>query len=955
MATATTPTTPTWNREDSQRRVQHPLERLRSYIRLYVSAEGLAVLLLYLALWFWIGLLLDYGFFKAFGVDWVQELPWEFRAVLLTGLSAGLLAVVAVKVLLRLFREFRANALALVLERRFPQDLGDRLITAVELADPKLAQRYGYSQPMIDQTIRDAAERIDRLPVTDVFNWRRLRRQGNTVLLLTLGLFLVVALTYCLVQQTGLGDFWPRFQNIAAIWLERNVLLANTIWPRRAHLELVNFPESGELKVGRDAPPPPLRVRAFKWVVADVHAPEGWRPLKWHDLREDLLGQAVPAVALPGDWQDWTMDQIELQLDKLDAKDAHTADLVVSLRGLFERLEERASSPRLQRRLRLLTIPDQVVVSYRGETLRSEQTLQQREDHEYSGVLSDLRESVRFTVRGEDYYTPSKKITVVPAPTLVELTRDEDQPAYLYHRIPAGGEAKDLRGLKQEFRSQPVSLSGSTSMIDVPAGTNVLLTARTDKPLLRPGVRVLPREGSAPVKVPITQPDEHTFQAQFANVSAPLDVLFEFTDTDQVVGLRHVILKPLEDTAPEVDVLVEVIRKTNQGYLVTPLARIPFSGKVRDDHGLASMEYAYTLTRAESQSFARAVPLLSSLQFVPAGLGSDLLARAYLTWITRLLRVPAEEARTPQKVQLATFARRLRDLERDDVPLSVLRQRLREKPAKSPARDHLLDPEEEWFEVDKLGLKVSDERQEQPHYRMRLWVIATDTNIETGPGIGQSKERFNFLIISENELLTEIAKEEEGLHVKLDDTVNRLKDSRVKLEQVAKDLPELKPDEFSPMARRAEEVMETLLRGWDVCREIHHDYRRILKELQFNRVQPGIINKVERNICDPLDGAINLEFVQADEALRAFHKTLEERKADGETTTLARQQLDKLIDRLNRVLDAMGDVTTINKLIAKLVEIEKAERKDYQLLKELKETVEARLIEDLINPKEKKP
>src|SRR5438128_2211713 len=145
MAIATTPTSSPWNREDSQRRVHHPLQRLRSYIRLYVAAEGLAVLLLYLALWFWIGLLLDYGSFKAFSVDWVQELPWGFRAVLLSGLLAGLLAVVGSKVLLRLFREFRDNALALVLERRFPKDLGDRLITAVELADPRLAQRYGYS------------------------------------------------------------------------------------------------------------------------------------------------------------------------------------------------------------------------------------------------------------------------------------------------------------------------------------------------------------------------------------------------------------------------------------------------------------------------------------------------------------------------------------------------------------------------------------------------------------------------------------------------------------------------------------------------------------------------------------------------------------------------------------------------------------------------------------------
>src|SRR5437660_6851779 len=130
---------PSFNREESQRRVRHPLERLRSYIRAYVTAEGLAILGLYVALWFWIGLLLDFGFFKVFGVDWVQVAPWGFRAVLLAGLVAGLVITVASKVLVRLLREFRDGSLALVLEHRFPALLGDRLITAVELADPRLA------------------------------------------------------------------------------------------------------------------------------------------------------------------------------------------------------------------------------------------------------------------------------------------------------------------------------------------------------------------------------------------------------------------------------------------------------------------------------------------------------------------------------------------------------------------------------------------------------------------------------------------------------------------------------------------------------------------------------------------------------------------------------------------------------------------------------------------------
>ena len=50
---------------------------------------------------------------------------------------------------------------------------------------------------------------------------------------------------------------------------------------------------------------------------------------------------------------------------------------------------------------------------------------------------------------------------------------------------------------------------------------------------------------------------------------------------DRVHGLEagadDFVIKPIDDTPPDVDVEVEVIRKTNQGFLITPSARIPFA------------------------------------------------------------------------------------------------------------------------------------------------------------------------------------------------------------------------------------------------------------------------------------------------------------------------------------------------------------------------------------------
>src|SRR5262245_59680113 len=115
--------------------VRHPLEKLRGTIRRYVILDGLVALGVFLAAWFWIGLALDYGSFKIAGLDSVQVFPKSVRVALLVLPLLDLVALLVGKFALRVFRDFSYPSLALVLERRFPDVLGDRLITAVELAD----------------------------------------------------------------------------------------------------------------------------------------------------------------------------------------------------------------------------------------------------------------------------------------------------------------------------------------------------------------------------------------------------------------------------------------------------------------------------------------------------------------------------------------------------------------------------------------------------------------------------------------------------------------------------------------------------------------------------------------------------------------------------------------------------------------------------------------------------
>src|SRR5262249_12152925 len=185
MATVAPPPAPVrmrvMDRQEEQKRVRHPLQKLRWRIRLYIGIEASLLVLFFVAVWFWISFAFDFGTFALLRFDYVLRLTEDFsestavtvRVVLLCVILA-VLGFVAARAFLRLFRRFRDASLALVLERRFPKQLGDRLITAVELADTKLAEKYGYSQATIDHTLQDAANPVRQVPFGKVFVLLRL-------------------------------------------------------------------------------------------------------------------------------------------------------------------------------------------------------------------------------------------------------------------------------------------------------------------------------------------------------------------------------------------------------------------------------------------------------------------------------------------------------------------------------------------------------------------------------------------------------------------------------------------------------------------------------------------------------------------------------------------------------------------------------------------------------------
>jgi hypothetical protein len=275
-------------------------------------------------------------------------------------------------------------------------------------------------------------------------------------------------------------------------------------------------------------------------------------------------------------------------------------------------------------------------------------------------------------------------------------------------------------------------------------------------------------------------------------------------------------------------------------------------------------------------------------------------------------------------------------------------------------------------------LKVPTGESVQPRYRMQLWMEAVDTDIETGKEVlktdkgveyrgnrGVSKEKLTFVVVPENELLLEIAKEEDALYIKLGDQVRKLQEGLNKLDRVKEDLnsAEVKPEQFTGMLARTDELAQTLDKGESIVGEVATDYQRILKELVTNRVEQAIIDRVQKQIVEPLNVALNGN--EDDRSAKDnFPKTragINDLRAavtaEGDfkgkvaqtraATDEARLRLSALIKRLVDVLDKMEALADMNSVLKLGQQILAEENRQKEILRQLTEQLRADVFKGL--------
>jgi len=248
--------------------IQQALAGLKRQIQRYVVLEGLALTAVVLGCLFWFSLAVDAAYFRLSRLD----LPVWFRMLFQVTTVSLFAACCMSYIVLRLLKQLRSKALALVLERRFPE-LDDRLITAVELGSLNDKQQTDLSIAMTNKTVTDVADVVTGLDMGAVFDRLPLRRAAVGAVVLLTSLVVFGATNAAAMER------WARaFISLEeSYWERQTALVARAIaQPGDVVREFVEFEDRYEHKHARGTEltlvidvPDSKKPDGTEWVVPD--------------------------------------------------------------------------------------------------------------------------------------------------------------------------------------------------------------------------------------------------------------------------------------------------------------------------------------------------------------------------------------------------------------------------------------------------------------------------------------------------------------------------------------------------------------------------------------------------------------------------------------------------------------------------------------------------------------
>ena len=192
----------------------------------------------------------------------------------------------------------------------------------------------------------------------------------------------------------------------------------------------------------------------------------------------------------------------------------------------------------------------------------------------FRGILT----TIRFDVVGLDYRVRDYVVRAVDPPNLMAVTIDSEMPAYT-----------GLTSLQNEPWSPGMRL---------PKGSQVRLQGQSTKPLVSVTIHDPQSEETWDVSlVTGTQPVAH-FDHDLGQLDRTRTLEIRLRDTDGVESRQahRITIDAIEDTPPNIDV-----RLSGIGTAVTPNARLPVLGRIKDDYGVERVWFS--LETADGRSF----------------------------------------------------------------------------------------------------------------------------------------------------------------------------------------------------------------------------------------------------------------------------------------------------------------------------------------------------------------
>lgn len=555
-----------------------------------------------------------------------------------------------------------------------------------------------------------------------------------------------------------------------------------------------------------------------------------------------------------------------------------------------------------------MTVPENVWLTYRNVLQRGggNDTMTKIGQREFRHRLPGLHDSIRLWLSGGDYSTREALIVqVVEPPQIDRVTLECLYPEY------TGLNARDESSAAPVRQSVPVL----GTQVSLPAGTDFLLQASANKPLQ--SVRVQ------------TDSWELWFDRERANFSPVVSGgaergVAEISGADFLAadgrGFRlPLVLAAGSSPAASSSAAPDLPLKLSTDALL----RIT----LHDEDDIVASEPA----RLAINSIPDQPP---RVEVRPKGIGSS---------VTRQATIPVV-GEIPDDLDNS-----IRYGVTDDYGIVEARFEYRIEGAADPSRSDwqpapfAARPEgrrqftvEERFSILPLDLPIGT--------RLALKVVAVDADNLSGPHVA-SGAMFNFQIVSDDELLAQIAVKELNIRRRfeqiLDELRNTRKDlllARTRLEEPA-ELKSATPAEGAPSEARplasaaaaAQTAVERAISGTrknaNETQSIEEEFRDIRDELENNAIPDArpMLERLDQGIIRPLHSINTLDYNDLDDGLVVLLGSLEQSAGAASRFAEPVDRLNLTIDHMEAVLAQMLKLETVNEALQMLRDIIKAQ------------------------------